>query len=665
MQFKGAYRKKTVYATSLTALLVSQSLWSEEGMSDETAMLFSLSIEQLIQVQVTTPSRSSQSVEASPGVVSVITAREIELFGARDLGEVLSRFLGFDEYGTLSNGRNSVTVRGDQASSNNNHVLFLLNGIPLNRESYTGGIWNEAMLVSIPLQSIDRLELTRGPGSVLYGTNAFAGVVNIFTKTADEQESSLSVGVGNQQSRALDLTGAGTQGEWQWTSSLRLYDTEGWGFETNDLSGQTFKRNAESTSPGFLGSLAKNGFKSNFYWGKADQFTTRGSPFGLEAATTDNEKYSVNMSYTYEADNQWALTGSLSYVAGRTKHKVSSAIPGQLNTIRYKTDDYRFEGLARGRMGKGDVLLGATVDYFTGATPLPFKIVDDWNDKLYGVFGQYEITHESTKYFLGFQYNQTEENNSVVPRLGLIHNLSPNSGLKLLYGQAFRSPSVVERTISVSIPNLSLKGDEGLDAETVTTYDLQYYYSKDNISASVTLFRNKQIDLIDRQMVEAGSFVFANTGTLVIEGLEFEAKYIREGWYFTGSYAYQENENGEGVTDVTFQPDHRLKLGVGYASDRWSIGVFNNYNSNYQNNFSLSGDTPSVNALSESFNRLSANIVYRPSGESGWRFQLYLDNILGETSRLPPISGDPLSALGTAPVLADRFALLTATLSFN
>jgi len=70
------------------------------------------------------------------------------LFGARDLGEVLSGITGIQPYDLLNTGHHRLTVRGDQLTFNNNHVLLLLNGTSLDRESYTDWIWIQAPLLT-------------------------------------------------------------------------------------------------------------------------------------------------------------------------------------------------------------------------------------------------------------------------------------------------------------------------------------------------------------------------------------------------------------------------------------------------------------------------------------------------------------------------------------
>ena len=75
---------------------------------------------------------------------------------------------------------NVPAVRGDLPTHTNNHTLLLINGRPV-RESNSGG-WNFPVYMAYPIDMIERIEFVRGPGSVLYGTNAYTGVINVITK---------------------------------------------------------------------------------------------------------------------------------------------------------------------------------------------------------------------------------------------------------------------------------------------------------------------------------------------------------------------------------------------------------------------------------------------------------------------------------------------------
>ena len=621
----------------------------------ESLGLFEMTLDELLHLKVTTPSKSLQTLSDTPGIITTYSAQEILLFGGTDLGEVLSRLPGFEEFPSLINGRNIVTIRADQPIINNNHVLFLLNGVPLNRESYTGGIWNEAILTTIPLDSIQQLEVIRGPGSPLYGTNAFAGVVNIMTKSAMQLKNQLTVGVGKYGSETIKMNLAGTFDRWQWTTAMSWHQTDGWPFKMNGVSGNQFEDDVFSASPGVIATLANGAFSANAFWGKSKQFTIRGTPDEPEAGKTENEKYLLGVNYEIRLTPDWSLKTHLSYVGGRTDHNVSSAVPGQLLAIEYKTDDSRLE-LTGSRVFDDDssLLLGASIDYFTGSTPPPIVILDNWHNYLLGFYGQYEVYLADTKLILGAQYNKAQHSyHSLVPRFGLIHHFNEVFGVKFLYARAFRSPYEIERKINITIPTLSLKGDENLKPEYVTTWDLQLFYAVSHWNFSGTLFRNEQEDLITREKIGPRELRFANKGELTIEGIELEGKYTHENWFFSGSITAQQNEDGQGQEDYTLQPDYIVKLGLGYAGSLWSLGIFDTYTAKHQDNIIHKPNRQLSNPQAKGHHNISANITFHPIKAADWQFKLYLDNLTNEDVFLPIPADDP-TAMNTRPVLSGR-----------
>jgi len=146
---------------------------------EEANGLSSLSLEDLMEVPVAVavPSRP-QCLVQTPGIVTVVTREEIVQSGARDLIDVLSFVPGFqpalDVQGVLGFG-----VRGNWAHEGK--MLFLLDGLELNELDYS----TMALGNRFPLDQIERIEVIRGPGSVVYGGFAELAVVNIVTRSAE------------------------------------------------------------------------------------------------------------------------------------------------------------------------------------------------------------------------------------------------------------------------------------------------------------------------------------------------------------------------------------------------------------------------------------------------------------------------------------------------
>ena len=121
----------------------------------------------------------SQSIATAPAVASVITANDIKAIGATDLDQILETIPGLHVSNSGAGLVPIYVIRGIDTDTNP-QVLLLINGIPItnvylgNRSQVWGGM---------PVNDIARIEIIRGPGSAVYGADAFAGAINIVTKT--------------------------------------------------------------------------------------------------------------------------------------------------------------------------------------------------------------------------------------------------------------------------------------------------------------------------------------------------------------------------------------------------------------------------------------------------------------------------------------------------
>ena len=187
MDSPGKGMRQSVFC-GMFASIVLLPLYAGEETSDESV---DLSLTDLLNVKVVVASKTEEKISEAPGVISVVTRDEMERFGARTLKDVLMRMPSFALSAIYMTDRSSVAIRGDQLSPAANHSLLLINGRPV-REAEEGGIKSE-MYESFPVASIERIEVIRGPGSVLYGSNAFTGVINVITKKAAENKVAVSV----------------------------------------------------------------------------------------------------------------------------------------------------------------------------------------------------------------------------------------------------------------------------------------------------------------------------------------------------------------------------------------------------------------------------------------------------------------------------------------
>src|SRR5258708_4815693 len=143
--------------------------------------LADLSLAQLMQIEIPTvvaASKHEQKVTDAPSSVTIITADEIKRYGYRTLADVLRSVQGFQ----VSYDRNHAFLgaRGLSLGDFNSRILLLVDGHRVNNNLTDGAYIDTAFILDVDLS--DRVEVIRGPGSVLYGNNAFFGVINVITR---------------------------------------------------------------------------------------------------------------------------------------------------------------------------------------------------------------------------------------------------------------------------------------------------------------------------------------------------------------------------------------------------------------------------------------------------------------------------------------------------
>ena len=165
-----------------------------------------------------------QPLHKAPAVASVLTKKDIERIGATDIDEILETVPGL-HVARDAKGYNPMYVFRGISATDNPQVLMLVNGIPITNlfQGDRNLIWG-----GMPVQAIEKIEVIRGPGSALYGADAFAGVINIVTREADGEESfEAGVRYGTHNTKDYWLTGGGSVGELKYFGALESHKTDG------------------------------------------------------------------------------------------------------------------------------------------------------------------------------------------------------------------------------------------------------------------------------------------------------------------------------------------------------------------------------------------------------------------------------------------------------
>src|SRR5688572_25263986 len=194
------------FARSITLLLLTIPQWT---FSQDLDSLLNLSafteeseLQKVLNQNMTVSSSKALTTRETPGIISLVTAEEIQNAGARDLTDILRLVPGFDISQDLQFVM-GIGLRGNWA--NEGKVLVMLDGQPFNELLYqTVAVGNR-----FPVDAIERIEIIRGPGSAIYGGSAEYGVINIITKAAASLNGVVIYGTGGFHEGAVGRTNGG------------------------------------------------------------------------------------------------------------------------------------------------------------------------------------------------------------------------------------------------------------------------------------------------------------------------------------------------------------------------------------------------------------------------------------------------------------------------
>ena len=295
---------------------------ADPNLDKELDNLISMDLENLM---VYVASKREERVQDSPGIVTVITAEDIKKYGARDFAGLLDRLTNTMVLGQPGGFQaNEPNFRGiDQPGSEAETVLPLLNGRPL-RDAYTSAR-SMSIYRSFPLYAIERLEIIRGPGSVLYGSNAFAGVINIITKDPEEDfNNAVAVGYGNLDTSNTDLVVNYKKGEFSAMAAGNVFNTEGWQFSQVDGNKVSDSFNMEQFRYGVTGQAKYKDLTANIYLAHRDDTTTStptGKNFPDKEDSLDSRHF-ADLQYKSDWGDGWTGQLNFTYNAYTTIHLV-------------------------------------------------------------------------------------------------------------------------------------------------------------------------------------------------------------------------------------------------------------------------------------------------------------------------------------------------------
>ncbi len=553
---------------------------------------------------------NKQLVRNAPSTATVITAEEISAMGATDLDEVMEAIPGI-HVNRSTNGYLPVYVFRGIYSTYNPQVLMLVNGKPVTDmfAGNRGNIWG-----GLPLENVSRIEVIRGPGSALYGADAYAGTINIVTKTAAEiAGTQFGIRAGSYDTWTTWTQSGGNLGPIDFATYLQVGATNGQDktirqdYQSSVLD-PAFGTHA-SLAPGSV-NLGREMFDAGLDLGY-DKWRLRvgvKDRLNLETgAGVSNalDPYGSNTSHRVNADLSWqdpqfAKDWSLSF-DGRFLHlseetdlviyPAGAKLPtgtftnGMIGSPSRWQKQYGLSTTAqytgftdhRIRLGAGhDVLdlykVRETKNFtFVGLLPSPLPSVVDVTDT-----NPYVRPHKRHLNYLyvqdewnfardwaltaGVRYDHYSDFGSTTnPRLALVWNARQDLTAKVMYGTAFRAPSVNE---SASVSNPVAVGNPNLQPEKIKTLEAGIsWQARPDTQLNLTLFSHTMSDIIrlTTNAVAATGKTYQNTGEQTGNGGEFEIIWdATKSLRISGNYAYQKNVDKATKHDAGYAPHHMI-----------------------------------------------------------------------------------------------------------
>ncbi len=559
--------------------------------SSEEEKIGDLSLSDIFNLKVDVASMFSQSELDAGSSVSVIDPNMWEKLGTRKTLQAITVVPGVEYWdGTFGAGP-GIGVRGfPQTSAVSNGKAMLLDGISLN------GFVNSNSILEFPnieTSLLDRLEMIRGPGSALYGSDAFQGVISLKTWSPETDTA-----IGNVRYGSFGYTQASIKASKEVIPDLRITAA----YSVSDELGSNvlfpYQQNTYNLERKYnsSGLLLKAKYKNTEAEYLLNQYTSQGYPFiryfnvstftfnEVTESQDDANGQVAKLTSKFDVGNKFEFNPTAFYMYGRSSvtsgtNNGPSQPPLQLisqverayglNMILKRPAEESFPvQFGLGYSLRYSVPIGG--DSGSVDQPIPATYIEK-SRTVNGVFGETDtgLFDNKLHLLLGGRYDfYSDFGTHFSPRTGLIYHLAEDTVAKLLYGNAFRAPSALEL-----YGGGTQVGNPNLNPEVIDTLELIFMkHSKEWTFTGTGFFNNWQDGVTLIPIGQTGTIIAQNVAQLQSYGAEFEGKYVYNNFNSFGNISYVRSEELQPTPKVLDAfPRFIVNWGLGY--DVPSIGL--------------------------------------------------------------------------------------------
>lgn len=500
-----------------------------------------------LETIVITASRSEDKISQVPARITVLPDAVVTQSPIAELPHLLMQDAAINMVQSGGFGQQaSIFTRG----TNSTHTLILRDGVRLNNPS-TG----MASLSFLDTTDLKQIEILKGPASVLYGTDAIGGVVQMVSKIPERNRVFITTEFGEQQSYK-SLLGADFYQD-GWYAQLR-----GQRLET-DGTALINRPEADPASFEQKGLSAKLGVEKQGYSVSADFQRNHGSNL------YDNYGALIEQNFDNEQIN---LKGRINLSPNFSLNTRLSQFKDDLN--QQSKADYVHNTTQEAELyGKWQFTTKQNLLFGTSYKHLNSDVLSlDTSNETYSM--RYDKATESTGHFVQYQFQGEKLNSQIgtriedhsqfgthaVGQLGLRYQLQPSTSVYTNIGSAFRAPN------NNDLYALSWGGNPELKPEQSFSYEVGLDQKiGQNLSAGLSIYRNQVDDLItytDR---------LHNIDSSTFSGGEINLNWQRDAFFVHFAYAYVQAKNDETHLDLTRRPRHSTTLSTGWQDERFGL----------------------------------------------------------------------------------------------
>ena len=534
-------RKFRLVLMTMILLGFSVQTFAEQNDPNEEEDLFGMSIEELMNAEITTVSKKEDTLFKAPAAITVLTSEDIRRSGHQSIPEVLRMVPGI-HVAKIDSNKWAITARGFN-SMYAEKLLVLIDGRSVYTPLYSGVYWDVQDLM---LEDVERIEVIKGPGGTLWGSNAVNGVINIITKTArDTQGTLVTSGIGTEENGFSSLRHGGKLGENIYYRAYAKYFNRDRAVYSN---GDPANDSSDAIRQGFRIDWDKSEqdhitLQGDFYDGHSSQRVNLTSPGG-----------------NFQSDNNVDLRGWNILTRWTQKYSESSDMSLQFyydRTERYgiqlgeSRDTFDIDFQHRFELLEGHNLIWGlgyrhTSDHTDGTYTVNFS-PSNRTDELFTGFVQDEITivDDLLKFIVG---SKVEKNGytgyEFQPNARLLWTPNDRNTVWASFSRAVSTPSRTYADMNLiynSIPSMSITGRGDLKSQEVKSYELGYRVKpKDNLFFDFSLFYNEYDHLISLENnPTAFSTIYDNSVYGETYGTEIAAHWqVNEKWKLAGGYRF-------------------------------------------------------------------------------------------------------------------------------